>query len=65
MNDLTVTQRRVFNEAKSKLENRPWYVGVCMDNFPSDEQILLVGFKMAVSRVILETAMLDDPNIYG
>ena len=65
MNDvndkLSKRQNEVFEAAKALLEKEPWYRGVCIDNFPSDE-ICETDFDRAVSMVYVETAYHDDPS---
>ena len=61
MAQLTELQQRVFDEAKSQLEDEPWFKGICMDNFPEDVEIS-ENFDDAVTGVVLETSMWDDPD---
>jgi hypothetical protein len=61
MSLLTSLQQKVFDEAKRQLQHEPWFKGICMDNFPTDEAIA-DNFADAVSDVVLETFMWDDPD---
>lgn len=60
---LTKRQIRVFSHAKRWLKKKSWYRGVCMDNFPTDEEIKN-DFRTSVFRVIVETQSWDNPNYY-
>lgn len=59
--ELTPLQQQVFDKAKAWLEKEEWYTGVCMDNFPTDEEITKDGIDHAVERVYDETYMWDGP----
>jgi len=58
---LTDLQQQVFNEAKRRLRNEPWFCGICGDDFPVDADIL-ADFEGSVTGVMFATAMWDDPN---
>lgn len=64
MKELTELQNKVFNEVLERLEDEPWFKGVCMDNFPEDDYIR-DNFEDAVAEVETETAMWDDPDFYS
>jgi uncharacterized protein YlaI len=59
MNNLTDLQQQVFDSAKKRLENKPWYRGVCMDCFPTDGEIMRHGVDECADRVIMETEQWD------
>lgn len=61
--NLSELQQRVFDAADGKFSSKPWYKGVCLDNFPSDEEIQ-EDFEGAVTSVYFETAMWDNPDFF-
>lgn len=61
MQDFTPLQRRVFNAAKAKLEKKPWFTGVCTDDFPTDVDIQK-DFEGSVTQVMMLTAYWDAPG---
>ena len=58
---LTPKQQAVANSAKKRLQDKPWFKGVCIDDFPSDQEID-DDFEGCVSQVELQTAMWDAPD---
>lgn len=56
-------QQIVFNKARDAMKNENWYKGVCVDNFPSDADILRNGINESVSAVIFETELWDNPDM--
>lgn len=64
MTELTPLQQKVFDAVKEWGSTKPWFRGVCMDNFPEDDEIES-NFDDAVTGVCFETAMWDDPNFYN
>lgn len=61
---LTSLQQQVFDLAKSRLKDKPWFRGICGDSIPSDEEIQRNGVECSVVTVEFETAMWDDPNFH-
>ena len=59
MGQLTEKQEQVFDRAKQMLEGEEWYMGVCMDNFPSDQEIERNGIEESAQSVYCETASWD------
>jgi hypothetical protein len=59
--NLTEKQQQVFDIVKKRICNKPWFKGVCVDNFPTDKEID-EDFSSAVNMVEMETEMWDDPN---
>ncbi len=59
--ELTELQQKVFDAARAELKGEPWFQGICMDDFPEDEEIL-EDFDSAVSAVIIETMFWDGPS---
>ena len=57
-------QAAVFAEAKRRLEKRSWFRGVCLDNFPDEEECIL-NFEESVGEVAHETSFWDDPDYWG
>lgn len=57
-------QQEVLTKVKEILSSEDWFVGVCLDNFPSDDECRN-NFDDAVKSVCFETAMWDDPHFYG
>ncbi len=57
-------QQKVFDAAKAQLEQKPWFRGVCCNDFPSDNSID-ENFDDAVNSVLFETAMWDDPEFFN
>lgn len=64
LDSLSPLQLSVFEEAKLRLSKFPWFAGVCLDEFPSDEEIEH-SFEDAVISVMMETAFWDDPDFYS
>jgi hypothetical protein len=64
MTEFTTLQQQVFEAAKVRLQGEPWYKGVCCDDFPTDHEIA-DNFDGAVSAVVSETAMWDDPDFFS
>lgn len=62
MSDWSDEQQRVFDLAKKRLQEQPWYSGVCMDSFPSDEDIRQKGINACVQQVFDETSYWDGPT---
>jgi len=63
MANLTPAQKNVFQEAVNRLKDKKWFDGVCMDNFPEDDDCKS-DFEDSVNSVMFETAMYDDPDFY-
>ena len=61
--ELSELQRKVFDAVIVWGDTKPWFRGVCMNNFPTDDYIK-DNFDGAVSGVCLETAMWDDHTFY-
>jgi len=61
--NMTEAQNRVFLEAQTRLSVKPWYRGICCDQFPSDSECQ-ADFEDAVSCVMVTTAMWDDPDFF-
>ncbi len=59
---MDINQKRVFEEAKRRLQSEPWYKGVCIDNLP-DEDYCIENFEDAVSMLEFDTALWDDPSM--
>lgn len=61
---LKENQTKVFKEAKKRLSKYNWFKGVCLDNFP-EENDCANNFIDCVNSVILETEMYDNPNFFN
>jgi hypothetical protein len=61
MRELTKLQKEVLEKAKQKLRAYQWYKGVCLDNFPSDHDILQ-SKESAINSVVCETMYWDAPT---
>lgn len=59
---MTELQEQVKERARLLLQDEPWFRGVCLDNFPTDEDIRRDGVDEHAQQVALETAMWDDPT---
>lgn len=59
--NLSESQQKVFDSARQKLKDKKWFRGICLDNFP-DEQDCKDNFDDCVAQVCFETEMWDDPN---
>lgn len=59
---MTALQQQVVKAARKKLEKKSWFRGVCLDNLPDDEYIRRHGFDNAVTDVVVETQLWDDPD---
>lgn len=57
---LTEKQQQVFDTVKKRIEYEYWFKGVCVDNFPADEEIDK-DFSSAVNNVQMETELWDNP----
>jgi len=57
--NLSEKQKEVFRKAKEALQNQSWFKGICMDNFPTDQEIDKEGIEDSVSSVCMETEMWD------
>jgi len=58
---LTPKQQAVANRVKEILQNKPWFRGVCVDDFPTDREID-EDFDGCVAQVEFVTAMWDAPD---
>lgn len=58
---MTDAQKVVFEKAKAILEKKPWYRGVCTDNYPPDSKCI-ADEKDAIASVVMETMYWDAPN---
>lgn len=56
---LTGLQQQVYNLALFKLQLEPWFRGVCMNYFPTDEDIERDGVNTCADRVYWETHYWD------
>ena len=57
-------QQIVLKIAKEKLEKEDWFDGVCLDNFPTDQDIERDGIESCAESVYYETALWDAPLSY-
>jgi len=60
--ELTEKQKEIFELARAKLEKKPWFKGVCLDDFPTDDEIEILGKEECVSIVVDETTLWDAPG---
>ena len=51
----TDEQQRIYNAARDKMHQHPWFTDVSIDGFPSTGEINLMGFNEAVDQVCAET----------
>ena len=58
MSNWLPTQQAVFQAARKLLKREPWYQGVCLDNFPTEEECH-ADFDRSVERVFEETRYWD------
>lgn len=56
---LSELQQQVFDHAKAWLEQKPWFKGVSMDDFPTDEEIKRDGVEDSAMGVVMNTAYWD------
>lgn len=61
MKNLGENQIKVLEAAKQKIGTEVWFRGICMDNFPS-EQDCIKDFDGEVGGVVCETMYWDAPN---
>lgn len=61
---LTESQQKVFNAAKKRLARKPWYRGVCCDDFPSDKECR-ENPEDAITAVEMQTALFDAPDFFS
>jgi len=61
---LTKAQKDVMEKVRENLQDRPWFSGVCCDNFPTDK-VCRENFDEAVTQVEMETAYWDAPNFWN
>lgn len=61
--DLGRNQKLVFDAVEERLKPKAWFRGVCLNNFPSEDECV-DDFQGSVSLVEFETAMYDDPNFH-
>lgn len=53
-------QKKVYNNALSKLKHYPWFQGVCVDTLPkTDKEILEKGFDTVVENLVDDTIYWD------
>jgi hypothetical protein len=60
---LTELQQKVSDAAKEQLKEYKWFRGVCVNDFPSDQQIS-EDFEGAVTEVAMTTAMWDSNDFF-
>ena len=59
----TKLRDRIVEAAKARLEQYPWYAGVCLDMLPrTDEAILEKGFDAVVDDLVYDTVYWDSPT---
>jgi hypothetical protein len=56
-------QEAVLARAEEILKDKPWFRGICLDNFPDERDI--ENIEDAAFSVALETAMWDDHDFYS
>ena len=59
---LSKLQEGLLREAREKLKGEPWFRGVCIDEFPTDEAIRR-DREAALSDVIMTTQWHDAPDM--
>jgi hypothetical protein len=59
MRPLSNLQKEVISLARNRLEKYPWFMGVCLDNLPSDSEIEVIGLDEAVNQVVDTTFLWD------
>jgi hypothetical protein len=64
MNSFTESQQKVLDEARKRLAERPWFAGVCCDEFPSDQKCR-EDFDGAVTQLEMATAYWDAPDFWN
>ena len=64
LDNLTDAQRKVYEEAKKRLQTKDWFCGVCLDDFPTDK-MCIEDFEGSVVQVELGTAYWDAPDIFN
>lgn len=60
---LSELQERVLSAAIERLRDQPWYSGICVTSFPSDE-VISQNFDDAVAQVCDWTESWDNPDIF-
>lgn len=55
---LTESQHHLYREVRARIQDRPWFRGVCLDDFPTDLEIER-DREAAINCVIDTTAMWD------
>jgi hypothetical protein len=61
MPHLSELQQRAVTAARARLQGKPWFSGVCLDNMPSDNEIR-EDFEGAVTQLAIDTAYWDAPK---
>lgn len=58
----TEAQKRVKDAAEAQLQDKAWFKGICLDNFPTDDEAK-ENFEDAVAQVVVETKYWDNPAV--
>ena len=58
--NLTELQEKVCDLARKQIEDKPWFQGICLDDIPSDKEILTMGLEESADQIALQTAYWDD-----
>lgn len=58
-------QEQVIARARVLMTQFPWFKGgVCLDDLPTDEEIIQEGIEDGALRVVMDTAYWDAPNFF-
>lgn len=57
---MTEAQLKVLEGARARLKRKPWYKGVCLDNFPTDAECIKDEDE-SIRTVFAETELWDKP----
>ena len=63
MRPLTPLQQHAINAARAELQYESWFVGVCLDYLPTDQE-LQHDFVGCIEMLIVDTAYHDNPNLF-
>jgi len=56
---MTEKQQEVVHAAKVRLQDKPWFRGVCIDALPHDDEIIK-DFDGCVQSLVLDTMYWED-----
>lgn len=57
-------QQLVIDEARKRLSDNPWFIGVCLNNLPSEDDCAN-DFEGAVTALEMDTAFHDADDFFS